>query len=255
MHVHALRNYSEKNAVATGTATITSGSAVVTTALASQAVVDQMLRIIGAGGNGLGPLVGKISAVNTGAGTVTLVTLDGRPCVATASVTAAAATLNNVDKKWTVWAGTPGIVSRQAAPTTTGNTKAVAAAVADGYTAIIVNALSSATGEGWLVFRGVDSSNYWRFGFTTGTPPTLLVQKIVAGGATQLLNLGQVAFHAGIRLGVLHSGPSYTVYADGLQVGTFTDSFNQTATLAGWQSSDTPARFGPIYSRALVAGK
>jgi hypothetical protein len=562
-NAHAIRNYSEKNPVTTGTATTTSGSNVVTTALASTAVVGQMLTIAGAGGNGLGPLVGKVTAINTGAGTVTLTTLDGRPCLATAPVTAAAATVNNVDRNikilvrwldngnnvaaapgygviflrhvdglhidvdkytsaavsrgvglgsvtnfwlrirqsnsasvtaqingpaangrvdyikgasgddlfaftagdysaqqstagdivnvtvgsviadntslnvfkvlagagwlvdgimvdgtisgtgtgqgacigddisqaqttggtygeidlgyvnlrttsypiallsptakrikavvrhlpavpgtqqapvsvggsrtgtidelnlagsvigsntnlvnmnnlnvtitrtilsdgvagyaqtplttannilaarvpiapfvmgeawsradgaslgnvessgaaWAVWAGTPGIVSRQAAPTATGNTKAVATVPADGYTEIIINALSSATGEGWLVFRGADTSNYWRFGFTTGTPPTLLVQKIVAGGATQLLNVSQVLFYPGIRLGVLHVGSVYTVYADGLQVGTYTDAFNQGASLAGFQSSDTPARFGPIYSRALVAGK
>lgn len=129
-----------------------------------------------------------------------------------------AASLGNVKSSgaaWTVWSGTPGITARQAAPATAANTKAVAAAASDGYTEIVINSLSSATGEGWMIFRGIDTNNYWRLGFTTGAPRTLVLQKVVAGAVTGLGSFASTLWTSGIRLGILHSGSTIKVYADG----------------------------------------
>jgi hypothetical protein len=95
-----------KNAACTPTATasdaaITTGSNVVTTAIA--ATVGQTVVIAGAGGTGNGPLVANVSAV--GAGTLTLTTLDGRPANATATVTAATVSAYTRDKNITIVGG------------------------------------------------------------------------------------------------------------------------------------------------------
>ena len=76
---HAVSNYAAVNPAATGTGTIGSGSSTVTTALAAVAVVGQSIVIAGAGGGsgGLSPLVGLVSSINTGAGTITFTQIDG----------------------------------------------------------------------------------------------------------------------------------------------------------------------------------
>lgn len=87
-------------------AAVTSGSNVVTTSLASQAVVGQTLVVAGAGAAGNGPLTGNVSAVNTGGGTITLTKLDGSTnATATATVATAAVSLFNRDKNVRVVGG------------------------------------------------------------------------------------------------------------------------------------------------------
>lgn len=87
-----LRNYADVNPLGSAAdASMTTGSNVVTTALAATAAVGQTLVVAGAGGNGNGPLVGNVTAAT--ATTVTLTTLDGRPANATATVSAAAVTV------------------------------------------------------------------------------------------------------------------------------------------------------------------
>lgn len=81
---------------ATGTGTSTVGSNVITTALAAQAVVGQTLTLAGAI-SASSPITGKISAVNTGAGTVTLTTLEGAAVNALVAVTGGVATLYTRD--------------------------------------------------------------------------------------------------------------------------------------------------------------
>jgi hypothetical protein len=101
-----IRNYADTQTAATGTAATTSGSNVITTALASSAVIGQTIHILDAGGNGGGPLVGVIESINTGAGTLTVLTLDGRPEKATATVSGKTAKLFNRDRNITIKVGT-----------------------------------------------------------------------------------------------------------------------------------------------------
>lgn len=104
-----LVNYSYANPVATGTGTVSLASNVVTTALASQAVVGQTLLLTGAGASdgttSYGPLIGNITAVNTGAGTVTLSKLQGGAASATKAVTGEVAVLVNRDKNISIKGG------------------------------------------------------------------------------------------------------------------------------------------------------
>jgi len=99
------QNYSWANPVATASdGATTSGSNVVNTALGAQAVAGQLLTVAGAGSNGNGPLVAVVASAT--ATTVTLNTLDGRAANATAAVSAAAVTLQNVDADIQIKGGT-----------------------------------------------------------------------------------------------------------------------------------------------------
>jgi hypothetical protein len=97
---HMVTNYSAMHPVATAAdAAVAAGSNVITTALADSAVVGQMVEVAGADGNGTGPLVGYISAINTTTNTVTVLHLDRQtPTTATTTVSNAAIKLFNVDK-------------------------------------------------------------------------------------------------------------------------------------------------------------
>jgi hypothetical protein len=88
------RPYCYAHPAATGTASITSGTNTVTSAVAVS--VGQTVAIVGAGGNGNGPLVGNVAT--TGSGTFTVNTLDGRPLNCTATVSGAAITVYNRDQ-------------------------------------------------------------------------------------------------------------------------------------------------------------
>lgn len=103
-----LYNYSARNPVATGTATATVGSNVITTALAAQAAVGQSLYVDGAvSGNGRAErLCGIIGAVDTTAGTVTVTKLNGDPWNVEQAVTDAVATLYDRDVHVTIGGGT-----------------------------------------------------------------------------------------------------------------------------------------------------
>ncbi|QPE05322.1 hypothetical protein IT882_04435 [Microbacterium schleiferi] len=93
-------NYSDRVPVGTATdAAVTSGSAVVTTSLASVAAVGMTVYVDGAGSNGYGELIGLVGSVDTGAGTITLHKLHGTtiPAVASATVSGANIQLSNVD--------------------------------------------------------------------------------------------------------------------------------------------------------------
>ena len=151
---------------------------------------------------------------------------------------------------YTVWAGVPGISGKQAYASTAANTKAVTTALADGYSEITVATNDSA---GYLVFRGTDTSNYWRFGFTGSSGANVALQKVVAGAVTTLI--GPLAnMPVGTRFGVLHSGSSISIYTNGILRATVTDAFNQSAILVGFQSQTLATRLDNLWSRALVNG-
>jgi hypothetical protein len=164
---------------------------------------------------------------------------------------------------WTVWGGTPGIIGKLAYPATDGvNTKTVVTGVADGYTEIVVAHFGTTSHGAWMIFRGSDTSNLWRFGYQVWNPGVggITLQKVVGGAVTTLANptspggFVPIPTKDGMRLGVLTSGSLIVCYIDGKPIGKFTDTFNQNATNVGWNEADTTARFGPIYCRALVNG-
>lgn len=97
---------------------------------------------------------------------------------------------------------------------------------------------TAGTGQG-AVFRSVDYNNLFDFGpngvfKTAGGVVTNPVAAISGGVAT------------GDVLTVVASGPSISVYKNGILVGSFVDSFNQTATRVGVWANGTASRFDNI---------
>ena len=95
-NTNMITSWATSNPAATGTATTTSGSNVISTALGAVAQVGQSLTVYGAGGAGTGTLVGIVrSATPT---TITLEKFDRGDAPATASVTAQTAKLYTRDR-------------------------------------------------------------------------------------------------------------------------------------------------------------
>lgn len=163
-----------------------------------------------------------------------------------------AATLGNAEsgQAWTTWSGAPGIISHQACATTAANTKVVIAGSADGYCEVDLKVFGA--GEMWLVFRGSSTNNYWRVGCQGGA--VLAFQKVVAGSARDMVSADLGILTPNDRVGVLCVGAQITVLLNGTALGTWTDNFNQTAEMTGWQADNVSSRFGPIYARGLIGG-
>ena len=147
---------------------------------------------------------------------------------------------------YTVWAGTPGVASRSGYAASNNNTKAVITAAADG----IFSAEASVVGaQFWLVFRGSDTNNHWRFGATTGGGVEL--QKIVAGSVTILISTGAGVLNDGDRISVRCEGNAIRAFVNGWEVGSVSDSFNASATNVGWQLTTNVARIKNLTARSL----
>jgi hypothetical protein len=148
---------------------------------------------------------------------------------------------------WTTWTGVPGISGQQAYATTVTNTKAVIdAGTADGYFECSIAAVGS---QAYLCFRGVDTSNYYRFGYQGG----LLFQKVVAGAVTSLATALGAVPTVPVRLGARCSGTTITLYADGQALAQVTDAA-LNGTLVGFQITESTSRIDDITARALING-
>lgn len=103
---HMITNWAAYNPALSATdGAVSSGSNVVTTALAASAVVGQTVNIAGAASAGNGPLIGQIASKTST--TVTLVDLNGvTPCNATATVSGAAITITARDTDIRIVGGT-----------------------------------------------------------------------------------------------------------------------------------------------------
>lgn len=142
---------------------------------------------------------------------------------------------------WTAWAGTMGILNGQGYVPTATNCKTV---IDSGLSDLKVSVeMIVPDTEFWLIFRGQDTSNYWRFGFTGAS---YILQKVVTGSLTTptlTLNLNGQGIRANDRIGVICSGSSIVCTVNGLPVIEATDTTFQTNTFAGVQASTTPTRF------------
>lgn len=147
---------------------------------------------------------------------------------------------------YTVWAGTPGISSRAGYAAGNNNTKAVIAATADGIFAAEASVVGA---QFWLVFRGTDTNNHWRFGATTGGVVEL--QKIVAGSASGNQISGAGVLNDGDRISVRCEGNAIRAFVNGWEVGSVSDSFNNSATFVGWQLTTNVARVKNLTARSL----
>ncbi len=100
--------------------------------------------------------------------------------------------------------------------------------------------LSAFSSNGGLCFRMTDTSNYWRW--TTTSAGNRQLFKVVAGSATQV-GSNIAGGLSGDVLQVLAQGSSIDCLSNGVSLISATDSFNQTATLAGLLISLRPDFF------------
>ncbi len=104
--------------------------------------------------------------------------------------------------------------------------------------------------QAWVILRYVDGSNYLRAGAPIGG--TMVIQTIIAGVTTNLVNLGTQPYNAHYQ--VVANGTTIAFYLNGALLGSATTSQFQTATLVGIQTATTAPRFDNFTVRALVNG-
>ena len=139
---------------------------------------------------------------------------------------------------WVNWGGTAGISAGQAYLPSAANTKMVIdTGLSDLKASIEIPVIDN---QFWLIFRGQDTNNYWRFGQNSG----YYLQKVVAGSVvtpTLTLNIGGGS-RPSDRLGVICSGSSIVCTVNGLPQIECTDTTFQTNTFVGFQISTTVPR-------------
>lgn len=146
---------------------------------------------------------------------------------------------------WTVDTGAFQILNRVATPTTSTNSRALTdSGVTDHWAQIQVVAVPNSV-QHWLIGRAADALNYYRVGYSTGDN-RLIVQKIVAGAATELGAVpaaDALATTAGVLLGARFVGTTIETYLNGKKVHTITDTTHTTGTKVGFQANASGAQF------------
>lgn len=131
---------------------------------------------------------------------------------------------------WVPWAGSARVAGGQAAAGDGGYTAAVIdSGTASGAASVVVPATSS---EYWLIVRGTDSANYWRFGRWQGGGYQL--QQVVGNalGSPAVTVVGDVVPSAADRLSC-HLGSGLTCSVNDTPVVRTADAFNSTGRLVG----------------------
>ncbi len=138
---------------------------------------------------------------------------------------------------WTTQQGTCGISSNQAYASALSGGKGLA--TVDLAAADVDLTLTLATANlGGLMFRFVDTSNYWVWAAVTGSS---ILYKMEAGSLTQVGVL-TVGAADGDVVRVVAVGSTIEVYRNGSLLLTTTSSFNSTATLHGLYCENTAVR-------------
>lgn len=149
------------------------------------------------------------------------------------------ANLGNADtgQAWSVPSGAAGIVDQQAESAAVGYTLAMLDSnTSSGSAAISVPFI---TDEFWLIVRGSDPTNYWRFGRWLGG--TYELQKIVNNGIGAQVQ-STVLPATGDRLSC-QLGTTISCLVNGSAAANTSDGFNATSRLAGFAAFAAPARF------------
>ena len=153
---------------------------------------------------------------------------------------------------WEVLLGSPAILGGMVSCATAGSHAAVIdTGIADGYVELDLRTYPSG-GNGWIIFRAVNATNYWQFGWDSG----LRLRRRLGVGISdtvRLSNPGTLALtQTPVTIGVKFSGSTITPYVNGTQWGDpVVDSTHATATKHGLGLSATATRLGPWSARAL----
>jgi hypothetical protein len=153
---------------------------------------------------------------------------------------------------WTNVANTMSIVSGKAVAGSVANCRAtINVGVSDyEFSAILV---AAGTGQSWLNFRYVDSSNFFRLGIDTGS---WRFERVTGGSVTILSPTtihGSVGLESGsARFGARCIGDQITILMDGVPVFKVTDAQGQSATTIGLQASNPAKTFDDVTLMKVV---
>lgn len=138
---------------------------------------------------------------------------------------------------WAALSGSPRIVGQQAEATVGYYTLAmVDSGTASGSVAVYVPVI---TPEFWLIVRGSDALNYWRFGRWSSGPYEL---QQIANNFVASTTLGTATPTPGDRLSC-QLGTAISCQVNGSPVVSTNGGFNATGRFAGFAAYDSPARF------------
>lgn len=140
---------------------------------------------------------------------------------------------------WTQNSGTWGIISNAGYISASGSSMATISVAASTTTQVTTQTLT--TGSAYLVFRGVDTANYWRLG-AASAGGAIVLEKVTAGVATTVLTLAST-LTSGTTLQIIASGDNIYVYVNGVLLSQTTDSYLNSATKTGMMCTATSTRW------------
>ena len=112
----------------------------------------------------------------------------------------------------TVDTGTYTIVSNRAVSGSAGNNRMLATLSTPDYAYEITNV--AAVGQWWIIFRGVDTANYWRVGANAAGSSALVLQNIAAGAVASTYQDG-ILTNQGDRIRVVCRGRRFRIFVNG----------------------------------------
>lgn len=151
---------------------------------------------------------------------------------------------------WQGWNGTPRVVGQQAA---SGEPSYMLAAVDGGISSGSVQVtVPVVSGDFWLMARGSNNGNYWRFGSSGGGNYVLEQVRNWSMASPEVQVLAAVAPAPGDRLECRYlTGIACSV--NGVDVAASTDSFNNTATWVGMASYSSSVPATPRFDNFSVS--
>lgn len=158
------------------------------------------------------------------------------------STTVLGSTDDDVVRAWTQNSGTWGINGNAAYISAAAASIATITGLAD-FERLKVTMSTWASGEGWLVFRFTDTSNYIRWGGTVATAAQL---NIISGGVTTrtvTADSSMFTLAAGDVLEVRCNGSVIECFINGILAVCVTDTTQQSATRIGMRTATTAPRF------------
>jgi hypothetical protein len=154
----------------------------------------------------------------------------------------------------TVDIGSFTVASNRAVTGSVGNNRAMVSVGRTNY--IVETTYSAASGAAtWLIFRGVDASNFFRIGVGGGVPATLYFERIVGGsvaGSVQVKGpFYPYTLSAGDRISVRCRGARFRVFVNDVFWAEFQDpNFSATGVKIGLQGTNAGIAFDRLVAFA-----
>lgn len=154
----------------------------------------------------------------------------------------------------TVDTGTFTVASNKIASGSAGNNRAMTGVASADH--VVESVFSAGPGASWLIFRGVDVSNYYRVGINGAMPNGLTIQSIV-GGAVGALNrlvvspFGSSTLNAGFKVRVVCRGRRFRIYVNDVLWEEIQDSlYYATGVKVGLSGTNAGVAFDYLLAMA-----